>query len=74
MAHVYILFSKINKNWSQGDHGEFSNYHLCPSKLIWRMFIYYFSKIQNVPKVIMVLSDTFSDLDKLIYDYLSKTN
>ena len=39
-------------------------------KLIWCMFIYYFFKdksIQNGPKVISVLSDTLSDLNKLNY-------
>ena len=33
------------------NHGEFSKYHLCPSKLIWCMFIFYFTKINRIKMV-----------------------
>ena len=46
-------------------HGEFNKYNLSPSKI---NIIFFKDKwIQNGPKVIMVLSDTLSNINKLNY-------
>ena len=57
------------------NHGEFTKYHLCPSKNdMAHVYVLFFKdkSIQNGPKVIMVLSDALSYLDKLNYCEYSK--
>ena len=52
------------------DHGEFSKYHLCPSKIdMAHVYILFYEDKSNWNglKVIIVLSDNVSDLDKLNY-------
>ena len=82
MAHLYSIFQRqIDSNSPSVikmlsdtpsdlvklNHGKFSKYHLCPSKIDMAHVHTIFFKdksIQNGPKVSMVLSDT---LDKLNY-------
>ena len=57
------------------NHGEFSKHNLCPSKIDMahvNIQLFKDKSIQNGPKVIMVLSDTLSDLNKLNFGEYSK--
>ena len=57
------------------NHGKFSKFHLCPSKIdsVHVDILFYKDKSnQNGPKVNIVLWDTLSDLNKLNYGKYSK--
>ena len=63
---LYTLSNLVKLN-----HGEFNKYQLCPSKIDMTQVVYILFFIDKSiyigPKVIMVLSDTLSDLNKLNY-------
>ena len=69
------MLSDTLSNLVKLNHGKFSKYHLCPSKIdMAHVYILFFKNksLQNGPKVIMVILDTLSDLEKLNYGEYNK--
>ena len=69
------MLSDTLSNIVKLNHGEFSKNHLCPSKIdMAYVYILFFKdkSIQNGPKVIMMRSDTLSDLDMVGLDEVTE--
>ena len=69
------MLSDNLSNLAKVNHMEFSKYLLCPSKIdIADVYILFYNDKSNWngPKVIMLLSDTLSDYEKLNYGEYSK--